>query len=172
LFVSLNVSPVQLRQPDFASRVVELLDRQECDPRSVVFEVTETVLVDDGDRSTATIERLRAEGFRLALDDFGSGLCSLNHLQRQPVDLLKIDPDAIAELGVDPHGPTLARTILQTAAALDLHTVAEGIETDRQLEELRRQGCDLGQGRLLSEPLEADALAVRFGVPPLVAHAG
>ena len=110
-----------------------------------------------------TVSRLREEGFRFAIDDFGAGYCSLSYLQRHPVDLLKIDRTAIEEFGSDPRGNTLARTILQMADSLDLLTVAEGIETTGQLRELRRFGCDLGQGYLLSRPLEEEALARRFG---------
>ena len=119
-------------------------------------------VVDEGDRATETMGRLREEGFRFAVDDYGAGSCSLSHLQRHPVDLLKIDRAAIEEFGNDPRGNTLTRTILQMAESLELQTVAEGIETSSQLRELRRFGCDLGQGYLLSRPLEATELAQRF----------
>ncbi|MEO6570335.1 MAG: EAL domain-containing protein [Ilumatobacteraceae bacterium] len=163
LYLSLNVSAVQIRQPEFVERVISAIDRYHVDPRSIVFEVTETALVDEGDRAIETIDRLRTEGFRFAIDDFGAGYCSLSFLQRHPVDLIKVDRAAIEEFGKDPHGATLARTILQMADSLDLITVAEGIETTSQLRELRRFGCDLGQGYLLSKPMEADDLARRFG---------
>ncbi len=163
LFLSLNVSAVQIRQSDFVERVIALLDAYRIDPKTVIFEVTETMLVDEGDRATETVRRLRDEGFRFAIDDFGSGHCSLSYLQRHPVDLLKIDRTAIEEFGRDPRGNTLARSILQMADSLDLLTVAEGIETTGQLRELRRFGCALGQGYLLSKPLEASALEQRFG---------
>jgi EAL domain-containing protein (putative c-di-GMP-specific phosphodiesterase class I) len=163
LYLSLNISAVQIRQPDFVERVIEAIDRQHADPRAVMFEITETVLVDEGDRADQTVERLRVEGFRFAIDDFGAGYCSLSHLQRHPVDLLKIDRGAIADFGDDPSGNTLTKAILQMADSLGLQTVAEGIETTGQLRELRRNGCDLGQGYLLSQPLEADELERRFG---------
>ncbi len=162
LYLSVNVSGVQIRQPDFAERVIASVDRRHMDPGSIMFEITETVLVDEGDRATETISRLREEGFRFAVDDYGAGYCSLSHLQRHPVDLLKIDRAAIDEFGRDPRGNTLTRTILQMADSLELLTVAEGIETSAQLRELRRFGCDLGQGYLLSKPLEASELAQRF----------
>ncbi len=163
LYLSMNVSAVQIRQPDFVERVIEAVDRRRIDPRTVMLEITEAVLVDEGDRADHTVKRLRAEGFRFAIDDFGSGYCSLSHLQRHPVDLLKIDRGAIADFGDDPNGNTLTRAILQMADSLSLQTVAEGIETTGQLRELRRHGCDLGQGYLLSQPLEADELVRRFG---------
>jgi diguanylate cyclase (GGDEF)-like protein/PAS domain S-box-containing protein len=163
LFISINVSAVQIRQPDFIERVIEAVQRHQVEPRSVMFEITETVLVDEGERATETVRRLREAGFRFAIDDFGAGYCSLSYLQRHPVDLLKIDRGAVAEFGTDPRGHTLTRTILQMTDSLDLLTVAEGIETTGQLRELRRFGCDLGQGYLLSRPLEASDLARRFG---------
>jgi diguanylate cyclase (GGDEF)-like protein/PAS domain S-box-containing protein len=163
LFLSVNVSPVQLRQADFVDRIVAAVASHHLDPRSLMVEVTESVLVEENDRATETIERLRATGVRLAIDDFGAGYCSLSYLQRHPVDMIKIDRAFIEELGRDPRGSTLARTILQMADSLELRTVAEGIETTGQLRELRRLGCDLGQGYLLSRPLEAAALSQRFG---------
>jgi len=171
LFCSFNVSAVQIRQPDFVERVVSLVDEYHVDPQTVMLELTETVLVDEGDRATETVTRLREEGFRFAIDDFGAGYCSLSYLQRHPVDLLKIDRTAIEEFGSDPRGNTLTRTILQMADSLDLLTVAEGIETSGQLRELRRFGCDLGQGYLLSRPLEAADLARRFGYATAIAGA-
>ncbi len=168
LYLSMNISAVQIRQPDFVERVVEAVDRFDVDPRAIVFEITESVLVDEGDRAIETVRRLRERGLRFAIDDFGAGYCSLSYLQRHPVDLLKIDRSAIEEFGHDPRGNTLTRTILQMADSLDLLTVAEGIETTTQLRELRRYGCDLGQGYLLSRPLEAEALARRFGYADIV----
>jgi EAL domain-containing protein (putative c-di-GMP-specific phosphodiesterase class I) len=169
LFASFNVSAVQIRQPDFVERVIAVVDRYHVDPRTIVLELTETVLVEEGDRAVETVGRLREEGFRFAIDDFGAGYCSLSYLQRHPVDLIKIDRVAIEEFGGDPRGTTLARTILQMADSLDLLTVAEGIETTSQLRELRRFGCDFGQGYLLSRPLEAAALGRRFGAPGALA---
>lgn len=171
LYVSLNVSAVQIRQSDFVERVIAAADRFHIDPRAVVWEITESVLVDEGERANETVRRLREEGFRFALDDFGAGYCSLSYLQRHPVDLLKVDRAAIEEFGADPRGNTLARTILQMAESLDLLTVAEGIETTAQLRELRRIGCDLGQGYLLSKPIEADELERRFGQSVTAMHA-
>ncbi len=163
LYLSFNLSAVQIRQPDFVERVVATVDAHHLDPRSIVFELTEAVLVDEGDRAIETMQRLREEGFRFAIDDFGAGYCSLSYLQRHPIDLLKIDRVAIAEFGSDPRGNSLTRTILQMAESLDLVTVAEGIETPTQLRELRRLGCTVGQGHLLSRPLEAASLTSRFG---------
>jgi diguanylate cyclase (GGDEF)-like protein/PAS domain S-box-containing protein len=165
LLLGINVSPVQLRQPDFDDRVVSIVDGHHVDPSTVVFELAESTLVEEGDRAAGTIARLREVGFRFAVDDFGSGQCSLASLQRQPIDLIKIDRSAVQEFGDDPHAPSLARTILQTTTSLGLLAVAEGIETAGQLRELRRLGCQLGQGYLLSHPIESSEIERRFGHP-------
>lgn len=163
LYLSFNLSASQIREPNFAERVIEAVEQHRIEPRSVMFEISESMLVDEGERADLVVEQLRHEGFRFAIDDFGSGHCSLSQLQKHPVDLLKIDRAVIAEFGRDPSGNTLTRAILQMADSLGLETVAEGIETTDQLRELRQTGCDLGQGYLLCQPLEADALARRFG---------
>ena len=165
LTLGVNVSSVQLRQPDFADRAIAIADGHRVDPTNVVFELNESALVDETERVSASIDRLHAVGFRFAVDDFGTGQCSLATLQRRPIDLLKVDQSAVAEFGDDPNGPSLARTILQTASSLGLPTVAEGIETAGQLSELRRLGCQLGQGYLLSQPMESFEIERRFGVP-------
>ena len=169
LVIGVNVSTVQVCQPDFALSVVDLAGRHGVDPAAVVLEFNESVLGDGDPRIALSIGQLRSAGFRFAIDDFGSGTCSLAAIQRQPVDLLKIDGSAVASVGDAGDLPSLARTILQAAASLGISTVAEGIETTAQLTELRRQGCTLGQGFLLSHPLEASELARRFGHPKPVA---
>jgi EAL domain-containing protein (putative c-di-GMP-specific phosphodiesterase class I) len=163
LFVSINASPVQVRQPDFVEHVISALERHRLEPQMLMVEVAESVLVEENERAADTVAQLREHGVRIAIDDFGAGYCSLSYLQRHPVDMIKIDRAFIDELGREPLGNTLARTILQMASSLDIRTVAEGIETTVQLRELRRLGCDLGQGYLLSRPLETHALVRRFG---------
>jgi diguanylate cyclase (GGDEF)-like protein/PAS domain S-box-containing protein len=162
LFVSINASPVQVRQPDFVEHVITALERHRIEPQMLVVEMAESVLVEENERAADTVAQLRHHGVRIAIDDFGAGYCSLSYLQRHPVDMIKIDRAFIDELGREPLGNTLARTILQMAGSLDIRTVAEGIETTVQLRELRRLGCDLGQGYLLSRPLETHALVRRF----------
>jgi diguanylate cyclase (GGDEF)-like protein/PAS domain S-box-containing protein len=165
LYVSFNISPVQLRQPEFVDTLMGLVERYQVDPQLVVLEVTETVLAEESQRMRDTFERLSRFGVRFAVDDFGSGTASLNYIQRYPVDFIKIDSEAVAasDLAIDGAGPSLTRVILQMAESLDVVTVAEGVETSSQLHQLRHWGCDLGQGYLLSHPLEADEIAARFG---------
>ena len=162
--LSINVSPAQIRSSDFVGQIRESIARHGIDPHRITLEITETTFVDEIDSGSPSLAELRALGVLIALDDFGTGYCSLSYLQRFPVDVLKIDRQFIGELDTDPHRATLAEMILQLASGLDVVSVAEGIERCAQLEILRTLGCDLGQGFLLCEPLEASALERRFGV--------
>jgi diguanylate cyclase (GGDEF)-like protein/PAS domain S-box-containing protein len=163
LFVSVNLSAAELRQHDLLERLREAVRARGVEPQRLVLEVTETDLMEGGDRALRTVADLRDHGFGVALDNFGAGYCSISHLQRHPVDMIKIDPAYVGELGPDATGTTLARAILRLAETLDLCSAAEGIETPEQLHELRRSGCRLGQGYLLSGALEGPVAARRFG---------
>jgi diguanylate cyclase (GGDEF)-like protein/PAS domain S-box-containing protein len=163
LFVSVNAAAAELRHTDFVEHVVRTVERYRIEPRSLVIEIDEATLLEEADRASRAVAELREHGIRVALDDFGAGELPLSHLQRQPVDMVKIDSTFVAELGREHRGNPLARTLLQTAESLDFQSAAEGIETTAQLRELRRLGCQLGQGYLLSPPLESDELARRFG---------
>ena len=129
------------------------------------------MLVEEVEASNGNLEQLRALGIRIAIDDFGTGYCSLSYLQRFPVDIVKIDRRFVEELGEVGKSSTLASMILQMTAALGVTSVAEGIENPAQLSVLRSLGCDLGQGYLLSRPLEAEDLTRRFGYASAIAGA-
>ncbi|MEV0127943.1 bifunctional diguanylate cyclase/phosphodiesterase [Dactylosporangium sp. NPDC050688] len=152
--VTVNVSGRQLREQDFVERVLAVLDETGLPPAALVLELTESVLVDDAER-TARLGRLRERGVRVAVDDFGTGYSSLAYLVHLPVDILKIDRTFTAS-GVD---STLMRVILQLAEGLSLQTVAEGIETAAQAAGLKALGCHYGQGYLYSRPVPAGALS-------------
>jgi diguanylate cyclase (GGDEF)-like protein/PAS domain S-box-containing protein len=171
--ISVNVSALQIKSPDFVDHVRRSLAVHRLDPSMVMLEITETMFVEEVEASTGHLEDLRRLGIRIAIDDFGTGYCSLSYLQRFPVDVLKIDRRFVEELGQRPRSSTLANMILQLTAGLDVTSVAEGIETQAQLDELRALGCDLGQGFLLAVPMDGESIAARFGVSELVpsAHA-
>ncbi len=160
--VGVNVSAVQLRHPIFVDHVRTALADHSFDPDRLILEITETVLVDEIESASTILAELRALGVRLAIDDFGTGYCSLSYLQRFPVDVVKIDRQFVSELGGGPRSSTLARMILQMTSSLEVSSVAEGIERPEQLAELRRLGCDIGQGNLLSPPLDGDEICRRF----------
>ena len=162
--ISVNVSALQIRQDDFVQQVQSALRCHDLDPAVVTLEITETMFVEEVEASNGKLEELRATGIRIAIDDFGTGYCSLSYLQRFPVDIVKIDRRFVEELGETGKSSTLASMILQMTSALGVTSVAEGIENPAQLSVLRSLGCDLGQGYLLSLPLEATELADRFAV--------
>ena len=163
--ISVNVSALQIRQDGLRrARCATALQYHELDPSLVTLEITETMFVEEVEASNGNLEALRAIGIRIAIDDFGTGYCSLSYLQRFPVDIVKIDRRFVEELGEAGKSSTLASMILQMTSALGVTSVAEGIENPAQLNVLRSLGCDIGQGYLLSLPLEATELAARFGV--------
>ena len=165
-YVSINVSAVQLRTEGFVDDVRHALALHRLDPANVLIEVTETVLVEEIETASSVLEELSALGLRIAIDDFGTGYCSLSYLQRFPVDILKIDRKFVDEVDGDAKRSSLARMILQMTSAMEITSVAEGIERPGQLAALRQFGCDVGQGFLLSRPLEVEVLHRRFGIVP------
>ena len=157
--LGINLSAHQLRHPGLVELVHATLQEHAIDPRSLVLELTESVLMEDIDRHTATLLRLRELGVRLAIDDFGTGYSSLTYLRQFPVDIVKIDRSFVAGLGVDTRDTTIVRSVIELAHALGLQVVAEGIERPEQLHALRTLGCDLAQGFLFLPPAPAESLA-------------
>jgi diguanylate cyclase (GGDEF)-like protein len=150
LRVAVNVSAMQIRRPSFIDELLDLLSRELADPctNGIDLEITETMLLQDLSNSGRRLQTLRAAGVRIALDDFGTGYCSLSLLSRLPVDALKIDRSFIHDLPESAAGLTLTRSIIGLAAAFGLRTVAEGVETQAQLDVLRQLKCDAIQGHL------------------------
>ena len=128
-----------------------------------MLEITES-LVNDADSSLVTLDKLRKVGVQLALDDFGTGYSSLSYLRALPLDILKIAKPFVEGIARGSQENSFVRMIIDLARALDLHVVAEGIETAGELDALRELGCELGQGFYLAEPLDAGrALSVPAG---------
>jgi EAL domain-containing protein (putative c-di-GMP-specific phosphodiesterase class I) len=119
--------------------------------------MTESVLLTDTDENLTQLQRLKALGVTLAMDDFGTGFSSLAYLRRYPMDILKIDRSFVDRLGGDREDEALVRTIIRLGENLGMITVAEGIEDAAQLATLRELGCDQAQGFFLSRPLPAEA---------------
>ncbi|HEX7769271.1 MAG TPA: EAL domain-containing protein, partial [Dokdonella sp.] len=152
-FLTLNVSALHLRHADFDQRLVRLLARIGFAPARLVIEVTEGSLLDDPEHVRATLERLRAMGIGAALDDFGTGYSSLSYLHSLPLRMLKIDRAFVHALDEGARATTtVVAAILALARALDIHVIAEGIETPEQKAALVRMGCEFGQGYLLGRP--------------------
>ena len=152
LRLAVNVSARELRQADFMSSYEALLTA-DGDGRALEVEITESLLMDDIERSIAVLHRLRALGCRIAIDDFGTGYSSLNYLSRLPADALKIDQTFIARLATDHDTLALVKNIVALAHSLGLAVVAEGVESEGQASLLRHMGCDELQGFLLGRPL-------------------
>ncbi len=154
--VSVNVSPIQLAEPDMARRISRILRDTGLDPRQLQLEITESVLVDRPEALVADLTELMALGVRIAIDDFGTGHSVLAYLKDLPVDVLKIDKAFVDEIDEDAGRARLTQGIVQLAQALDLSIVAEGIETAPQASLLHGLGDMLGQGFLYSRPVGAD----------------
>ena len=157
LKVSVNVSARQLHDGDLARTVTTVLEETGLPAQCLTLEMTESVLMNDSGETLSTLRAIRAMGVRLAIDDFGTGYSSLSYLHRFPVDVLKIDRSFIERL-THAGDAALVSTIVRLGHAMDLETVAEGIERPDEMLMLRRQGCTTGQGFYFSRPLPADEL--------------
>ncbi|MFN7938520.1 MAG: EAL domain-containing protein [Bryobacteraceae bacterium] len=151
--ISVNVSALQFSRADFVDTVETALRETGVDGRSIELELTESAIMQEIAAATVKLKRLRALGVRLALDDFGTGYSALGYLRWIPVDCLKIDQSFLAELETSEGAYTLVQTIVALADNMGLSVVAEGVETERQLEMLREIGCDKAQGHLLGAAL-------------------
>jgi diguanylate cyclase (GGDEF)-like protein len=157
--VSVNVSPRQFETSTLVNEVRAALESAEVDPTSLILEMTETTLMRDSRESALRLKALKDLGIRLAIDDFGTGYSSLAYLQQFPVDILKIDRTFVTGIATDGPSTALVHALIELGNALELKTVAEGIETNDQLDRLRQEGCHAGQGFYFSHPLEeSDAL--------------
>jgi diguanylate cyclase (GGDEF)-like protein/PAS domain S-box-containing protein len=158
LTMSVNVSMRQLDTPALVEHVREALDESGLPPSALLLEITETALAHDTEATVQRLGALKALGVNLAIDDFGTGYSSLGYLRQFPVDALKIDRSFIESMTDSPESTVLIHAMVALAHALGLGTVAEGIEDDAQLETLRTQGCQRGQGYLVSRPVEPAAI--------------
>lgn len=155
--ISVNVSAVQLGQPEFAAIVGQALKETGLPSERLDLEITETSLVADTGAASTRLRELRALGIHISMDDFGCGHSSFSYLQTLPIDTIKIDRSFIAPLDGTEKKSAIIRAIFALAQQLGLQTVAEGVETQRQMEELQATDCDLLQGYFLSRPLSAEA---------------
>jgi diguanylate cyclase (GGDEF)-like protein/PAS domain S-box-containing protein len=156
LRVTVNVSAHELAEPGFAAHVRACIEEAGIQPSQLVIEVTETVLMETVAGAVPVLRALRESGVMIALDDFGTGYSSLGYLANLPIDVLKLDRCFVEPLGAAPGASEIASAVLRLGQALGKEVLAEGIETEIQLEMLRRIGCPLGQGYLLARPLEAN----------------
>ncbi|PUA20214.1 EAL domain-containing protein [Glaciimonas sp. PCH181] len=155
LNVAVNVSGRQLQQKNMPLMVQSALASAGLDPACLELELTESILMNDAEGTVQILNQLKTIGIKMSIDDFGTGFSSLSYLNRFPVDIIKIDQSFIADLDKSPEAGSIILTVIALAKALDLNTVAEGVETAEQLDFLYLNGCDALQGFYFSRPLPA-----------------
>jgi diguanylate cyclase (GGDEF)-like protein/PAS domain S-box-containing protein len=168
LHVAVNLSPVQLRDPDLVAKVERALERSGLPASHLELEITESLLIEDPERAARILGTLKAMGVSFSIDDFGTGYSSLGMLRRLPVDTVKIDKSFVDDLPGSSDALEIVKAIVRMSHSLRLQVVAEGVETAEQLAVLRDNDCDLLQGFYFSRPLAPDALESFLQAPPHV----
>ncbi len=158
LTMSVNITPKQFAQPELASEIGLILEQTGVTPSSLQLEIMETIAMGDAERAGGVLSELKALGVRLSIDDFGTGYSSLSRLQRFPVDTLKIDRSFISNMDKDSESREIVRTVIMLAHNLGLTVVAEGTETEEQVNQLKQLECELAQGYFFSRPADAKAM--------------
>lgn len=167
--ISINLSGIQLANPDSFLKIVDQLLAQYClNGSSLKLEITESVLMENAGKATAILEELKTKDVKISIDDFGTGYSSLSYLHCLPIDTLKIDRSFVSNMETQPKNATLVKSIVALAHSLGLDLVAEGVETSKQMTILRSLGCEYGQGYLFSCPLEVEAAEHLLGNLPLL----
>ena len=176
LHLAVNVSRLQLRRPEFIEEIRQQLEHHRTLSRSLVFEITESVVMHDPETAAMRLAELRAMGIGIAIDDFGTGYSSMNLLSKLPIDILKIDRSFISNMLQNPADRALVSTMVMLAHTLKLQVVAEGVEAEAQREMLVQMGCDQLQGYLYSPPLPLEKLlsllrpVTAGGDPEFISH--
>ncbi|MGI8650828.1 MAG: putative bifunctional diguanylate cyclase/phosphodiesterase [Rubrobacter sp.] len=165
LNISVNLSRNQLARPDLIDETGKILEESNLNARSLRLEITESVLMQNPDRATTTLNRLREMNIQVHIDDFGTGYSSLSSLHSFPIDSLKVDRSFISRLAPGDESE-IVQTIVTLAHNLGLDVVAEGIETEQQLARLRDMGCDFGQGYLFARPMDRFGAQEFLGLDP------
>jgi diguanylate cyclase (GGDEF)-like protein len=160
LHVAVNLSVKQFRQENLVAIIGETLDITGLRPDLLTVEITEGIVITDIEATIETLKRLKKLGIHVSIDDFGTGYSSLSYLKKMPLSELKIDKSFVDDTPDDADSCAIVKTILSLAKSLNLKTVAEGVETKKQLAFLRSEGCDEMQGYLFSKPLPALEMAV------------
>lgn len=158
LILSLNISAIQYKRPDFICKLMNILRKYDVEPAEVELEITESVLIEDFNEITQKLIILRDYGFKISLDDFGTGYSSLSYLKGLPIDTLKIDKSFIDTLISDSNTKIITESIIYMVKKLGFETVAEGVETREQFEYLKSIECDNIQGYFLGKPMPSNEL--------------
>jgi diguanylate cyclase (GGDEF)-like protein/PAS domain S-box-containing protein len=157
LKLSVNLSSKQIESPNLLTKLDQILLETGMEGSSLKLEITESMLMDQGEATLALLSEIRARQILLSIDDFGTGYSSLSYLRRFPVNTLKVDRSFVGLMNLDNENFEIVRTIITLAHTLGMDVVAEGVETSEQLEQLKALGCAFGQGFFFSKPLPSDA---------------
>ncbi len=156
LVLAVNISAKQIRQKNFCSTVLALVEKYQVPPHLLKLEITESVLLDDVEETIKTMLELNSVGIRFSMDDFGAGYSSLQYLKRLPLEQLKIDRSFVQDLENNSSDRTIVRTIITMAQSLNIDVIAEGVETEAQRELLQNKGCIHYQGYLFGKPVDIE----------------
>jgi len=159
LTINVNLSPRQFARPDLVTRITEILEETGLDNQTLKLEITESILIEQHSQTIATLKQLKEINIKLCMDDFGTGYSSLSYLHHFPMDTLKIDQSFIHQMTRESRHSKIVQTIINLAHNLDMQVVAEGVETQAQLTQLKNFGCEGGQGYLFSLPLDEDKVS-------------
>ncbi len=155
LVVSVNISALQFAQPDFLTKVLQIVQDAGADPKYIELELTESVLMADIDASVVTLKKFNDLGYRIAIDDFGTGFSSLNYLRHLPIHLLKIDQSFVREMLAEKASLAIVDSVISLAHSLGMETIAEGVENKEEYEVLCEHGCGFIQGYYFAKPMPA-----------------
>jgi len=158
--MAINLSVKQLQQKDIVSRLTEILKVNKCSPEWIELEVTEGYVMKNPELAIDTLQHFSDMGIEIAIDDFGTGYSSLSYLKRLPINKLKIDQSFIRDLSVDEDDKAIVESIIYLSKAMTLKVIAEGVETQKQKDFLRKQDCNEIQGYLYSKPVSADDMTI------------
>jgi diguanylate cyclase (GGDEF)-like protein/PAS domain S-box-containing protein len=154
--VSVNVSGRQLKDRNIEANIMKILEQTDLDPKFLEIELTESVMIEDADRSIEILDRLKDAGISISIDDFGQGFSSLSYLRDLPINKIKIDRSFLRDISPNSYGQALVKAVLTVAHSRRLNVVAEGVETEEQFRFLRSLGCDQAQGYLFARPSPVD----------------
>lgn len=160
--ISVNVSVIQLVQPNIVERILEIARLTRVNTKNIILEVTESLAVEDMALMKSVLIELKSNGFRIALDDFGTGYSSLNHIMEMPLDFIKIDRSFISNYGTKEFKPSLLSAITELAHSMDIEIIVEGVETKQQMEFLMFLTIDKYQGFYYGRPIEEEVFYVRY----------
>jgi len=157
--ISINLSVQQIQQDDFVERIIDTIEEYQYDPQHIQFEVTESYIMTDPEQAISTLQKLRDLRFSISIDDFGTGYSSLSYLKRLPVNELKIDQSFIRDVSDSKDDEAIVRSVISLAKSLNLHVIAEGVETQEQYNFLHAEQCETLQGFLFHKPAPAEEVS-------------